>query len=338
MRVIALMNQKGGVGKTTTAVNLGACLAELGKRVLLIDMDPQANLSVHVDVDADGAEKSVYHVLTGRLPFADTILPTTLPGVDVIPSHIDLSGAEIELVQAMGRETILRDALQEFTKEREDPYNIVLIDCPPSLGLLSLNAMAAASEVMIPLQMEFFALRGMSKLLEVIRLVQKRLNPSIEITGIIPCMFDTRKRLSRDVLEEVKNYFQDKVLETRIRCNVRIAEAPSHGKAITEYDLECNGTEDYRRLAREVLRRAGEEVPEPPGPAPEEEATPEASEPPVEEEAAPEVSEAAGMETAVEPEGSAEESPPPLPDPHPPDVARPPPVGHDAEGATQWAK
>ena len=316
------MNQKGGVGKTTTTVNLGACLAEMGKRVLLIDMDPQANLSVHVDADTDGADKSIYHVLTGRLPFPETIQKTRVERLDVIPSHLDLSGAEIELVQAMGRETILRDAIQDFEAKDPDAYDIALIDCPPSLGLLSLNAMAASGEVLIPLQMEFFALRGMSKLLEVIRLVERRLNPSIRLGGIIPCMYDSRKRLCREVLEQVRNYFKDKVFDTQIRSNVRIAEAPSHGKTVLEYDLECNGTTDYRRLAREFLIRSGEALPPEEEPELEEEAPGVAVGPAAGPERETEGSFGEGSPTEVQAEALREEpaddSPETSPEPAPP--------------------
>ncbi|MCZ6690804.1 MAG: AAA family ATPase [Planctomycetota bacterium] len=328
MRIVALMNQKGGVGKTTTTVNLGACLSQLDKRVLLIDMDPQANLSVHVDADAGGADKSVYHILTNRISFEETIQRTSVVNLDVIPSHIDLSGAEIELVQAMGRETILREAIREFEEKNPDRYDIILIDCPPSLGLLSINAMAVATEVLVPLQMEFFALRGMSKLMEVIRLVEKRLNPAIKVSGIIPCMWDSRKRLCRDVLEEVCNYFKDKVFNTRIRANVKIAEAPSHGKVIVEYDEECNGAEDYRSLAREFLIRGGEVLPEPEPPVLE-------PEPPAPEPEVPAPGKGSvGLREEAEP---ADEAPVPHPHPAPPDTIRPHPTGHESEGIRPWA-
>lgn len=251
MRIIAFMNQKGGVGKTTTAVNLGACLAKLGRKVLLIDIDPQANSSIHLGIDIYKTKESIYNVLLGEMPVTKAVRPTKRKNFDIIPSNIDLSGAEVELASAVGRETILRDALLEHVREGGH-YDYVLIDCPPSLGLLSLNALTTASEVFIPVQTQFFALQGMGKLLDVVNLVKRRLNPNLDLSGIILTMFDRRTNLAHEVVEEVRRYFKEKVFASTIRSNVRIAEAPGHGKTILEYDPNSSGAKDYMELAREV--------------------------------------------------------------------------------------
>jgi chromosome partitioning protein len=251
MRIIAFMNQKGGVGKTTTAVNLGACLAKLGRKVLLIDIDPQANSSIHLGIDIYKTKASIYNVLLGEMPVAKAVKQTKRKNFDIIPSNIDLSGAEVELASAVGRETILRDALLEHVREGGH-YDYVLIDCPPSLGLLSLNALTTASEVFIPVQTQFFALQGMGKLLDVVNLVKRRLNPNLDLSGIILTMFDRRTNLAHEVVEEVRKYFKEKVFASTIRSNVRIAEAPGHGKTIIEYDPNSSGAKDYMELAREV--------------------------------------------------------------------------------------
>ncbi len=251
MRIIAFMNQKGGVGKTTTAVNLGACLAKLGRKVLLIDIDPQANSSIHLGIDIYKTKQSIYNVLLGEMPVSKAVRPTKRKNFDIIPSNIDLSGAEVELASAVGRETILRDALLEHVREGGH-YDYVLIDCPPSLGLLSLNALTTASEVFIPVQTQFFALQGMGKLLDVVKLVKRRLNPNLDLSGIILTMFDRRTNLAHEVVEEVRKYFKEKVFASTIRSNVRIAEAPGHGKTIIEYDPGSSGAKDYMELAREV--------------------------------------------------------------------------------------
>jgi chromosome partitioning protein len=257
MRIIAFANQKGGVGKTTSAVNLAACLANLGRRALLIDLDPQANASIHLGLDVHAAGKSIYDVLTSKTAFSEVVRQSGRENLDVAPSHIDLSGVEIELTSQVGRETILRDSLLDFLAGR-DPYNYIIIDCPPSLGLLSLNALTTASEVFIPVQAEFFALQGMSKLLEVISLVRRRLNPTLEITGIIATRFDCRKSLAKEVIEDIRKHFGERLFSTLIRDNIRLAEAPGYGKTIIEYDPNCHGAEDYLALAREVIGKEHE--------------------------------------------------------------------------------
>ncbi len=260
MRIIAFMNQKGGVGKTTTAVNLGACLAKLGRKTMLIDIDPQANSSIHLGIDIYNTENSIYNVLVSDCPVSKAIRSTGRESFDIVPSNIDLSGAEVELASAVGRETILRDALMDYIQEGGH-HDYVLIDCPPSLGLLSLNALTTASEVFIPVQTQFFALQGMGKLLDVIKLVKRRLNPSLELTGILLTMFDKRTNLAHEVVEEVRRYFKEKVFASMIRSNIRIAEAPGHGKTIIEYDPHSSGARDYMALAREVADEEAETEP-----------------------------------------------------------------------------
>ena len=252
MRSIALLNQKGGVGKTTTTANLGACLAMLGKKVLVIDMDPQANLSVHLGVDIHKLKYSVYNIITGDCKPDDVILNTKIQGLDIIPANIDLSGAEIELVGVVGRETVLKEYLGGIL----DRYDYVLIDCPPSLGLLTLNVLTLVHEVFIPLQTEFFALQGVSKLLDTHEVVRKRLNKNLEITGIIFCMYTSRTRLCKEVIEKVKEHFaKDQVFDTVIRKNVKLSESPSHGKPIISYAPGSHGSEDYMSLAKEVVQQ-----------------------------------------------------------------------------------
>jgi chromosome partitioning protein len=253
MRSIALTNQKGGVGKTTSTANLGACLAQEGRRVLLIDVDPQANLSVHFGVDIYTEEASLYTLMIGESEVQTIIRRTAVKALDLIPSNINLAGAEIELVGVVGRETILKEALHAVTSN----YDYVLVDCPPSLGLLTLNALTTVHEVFIPLQTEFFALQGMSKLMETIQLVRRRLNPDLGVTGIIACMYDGRTRLAQEVRANIAEFFPDRLFKTMIHKNVKLAESPSHGVPISIYDRTSRGYKDYRALAREVLDQEG---------------------------------------------------------------------------------
>ena len=258
MRTIALINQKGGVGKTTTAVNLGAALAEAGRRVVIVDLDPQANLTLHVGFDLAEEAVTSYDVLLGHRSLADAIRPTAVPRLSTVTTDIHLSGAELELASALGRETILRDAVATWRKDArkdtgEEPADYLIFDCPPSLGLLSINALAAATEVFIAVQTEFFALQGMSKLVEVVGLVRRRMHPELRISAIIPCLYDSRLRLAREVLAELRRYFPGQVCRQTIGMNVKLAEAPSFGKTILEYAPESNGARDYRGLAQEVI-------------------------------------------------------------------------------------
>src|SRR5436190_13621797 len=244
MRKIALVNQKGGVGKTTTAVNLSSAIARLDRRVLLIDLDPQSNATISLGVIPHEQENTSYTLLNGG-----PLVPIKLSdNLHLVPSNIELAGAEMELTSVIGRESILRDALAEVTG-----YDFMILDCSPSLGLLSVNSLTTANEVMVPLQCEFLALHGISLLLKTVELVKKRLNPQLSITGVIPCMYDVRKGLARDVVVEIEKHFGDKVTKTKIRSNVRLAEAPSHGKSIFDYAPDSNGAEDYLALARQIV-------------------------------------------------------------------------------------
>jgi chromosome partitioning protein len=244
MRRIALVNQKGGVGKTTTAVNLSAAMARLDRRVLLVDLDPQSNATVSLGIPPDLQKNTTYDLLNGG-PFEPLKLSDNF---HLIPSNIELAGAEMELTSVIGREIVLRDALADIKG-----YDFVILDCSPSLGLLSVNALTTVKEVMVPLQCEFLALHGISLLIRTVDLVRKRLNPELSITGVIPCMYDARKGLARDVVVEIEKHFGSKVFKSKIRSNVRLAEAPSHGKTIFDYAPDSFGAEDYLALAREIV-------------------------------------------------------------------------------------
>lgn len=246
---LAITNQKGGVGKTTTSVNLGACLAYLGKKVLLIDIDPQGNATSGVGINKGDLDESIYDVLVNDVPVETVIQETKVDNLYILPSTISLAGAEIELVSTISREIRLQRALTKINNE----YDYMIIDCPPSLGLLTLNALTAANSVLIPVQCEYYALEGLSQLLNTVRLVQKHLNKNLMIHGVLLTMFDARTNLGIQVIEEVKKYFQDKVYKTIIPRNVRLSEAPSHGEPIIIYDSKSKGAEFYLELAKEVV-------------------------------------------------------------------------------------
>ncbi len=253
-RVIAVANQKGGVGKTTTAVNLGACLGDLGRSVLLVDLDPQGNATSGVGIDRRKLELSVYDCLVRDADPLKALRATEWRGLWVLPSSLDLAGADIELVNMSERESRLRKVVAKL----RDNYDYVIIDCPPSLGLLTVNALTAADSVLIPIQCEYYALEGLSQLLSIVKLVRNRLNSSLDLEGVLLTMFDGRTNLSLQVAEDVKKYFRDKVYQTIIPRNVRLSEAPSHGKPISIYDPKSRGAEVYRELAEEVVRRGQE--------------------------------------------------------------------------------
>ncbi|WP_034551627.1 ParA family protein [Carnobacterium funditum] len=248
-RIIAVANQKGGVGKTTTTVNLGACLAYSGKKVLLVDIDAQGNATSGLGVRKVDVEKDIYDILVNETPIEEVVLPSSRENLWVVPATIQLAGAEIELTNQMARETRLKQALAKIS----DDYDFVLIDCPPSLGHLTINAFTASDTILIPVQCEYYALEGLSQLLNTVRLVQKHFNPDLKIEGVLLTMLDARTNLGYEVVDEVKKYFREKVYKTIIPRNVRLSEAPSHGLSIIDYDPRSRGAEVYMELAKEVL-------------------------------------------------------------------------------------
>ena len=254
-RILVVANQKGGVGKTTTAINLGTALAAVGQPTLVLDLDPQGNASTGLGIARAERKLTSYDVLMGEAGIAEAIMPTRIPGLSLVPSTIDLSGAELELIGLDRRNFRLKDALVRFAAEEPGRVAYILIDCPPSLTLLTINAMAAADAVMVPLQCEFFALEGLSQLLRTIELVRQSLNPALEIQGIVLTMFDKRNRLSDQVAADVRKHMGEKVYNTVIPRNVRISEAPSHGLPALVYDLRCPGSQAYIKLAGEVIQR-----------------------------------------------------------------------------------
>jgi len=257
MRSVAVINQKGGVGKTTTTVNLGAALARSGRRVLLIDLDPQANLTLHLDRQPGGDARSVTHLLVDDVPLAELVVETPTPGLSLAPADTSLAGVEQVLANRIGRETLLREALATLPP---NSFDILLMDCPPSLGVLSANALVAAGEVLVPMQAEYFSLQGMAKLMEIIELVRERLNPELRVGCVLPCMVDLRTNLTSEVLQEIGRHFGELLATNFIRANVKLAEAPSFGRSIFEHAPESNGAADYAAFAAEFLGSASQQA------------------------------------------------------------------------------
>jgi chromosome partitioning protein len=247
-KVIAIANQKGGVGKTTTAISLSACLAEMKRKILLLDTDPQSNATSGLGIDPREISRSIYHVIMDGVPISDIIVQTELKRLNLVPSNFDLRGAEVEMVSLIARETKLRSALQSIRSE----YDYIIIDCPPSLGLLTINALTACDSVLIPIQCEYYALEGFAQLLEIVTVVKDNLNSNLKIEGILLTMQDKRVKLSEQVINEVRNFSQGKVYNTTIPRNVRLSEAPSFGKPIITYDKKSSGAKAYMKLAKEV--------------------------------------------------------------------------------------
>ena len=252
-KIIAVANQKGGVGKTTTTVNLAASLAKMGKKVLLVDIDPQGNSTSGLGVDKRRCEKTVYDCLVNETPMSEAAIATQYENLSLCPSNLDLSGAEIELISVMGRENRLKESLESV----KDEYDFIFIDSPPSLGLITINTLTAANSIIIPIQCEFYALEGVSQLISTIEMVKKRMNPDLYIDGVILSMFDGRTNLSQAVVEDVRKFFNEKVFSTIIPRLVKLVEAPSHGKPIIEYDPKSKGALAYLNLAKEVIERNG---------------------------------------------------------------------------------
>lgn len=254
-RTIAIANQKGGVGKTTTAINLSACLAEKGKKVLAVDMDPQGNMTSGLGVDKDSVENTIYNLIIGESKMEEVLIKNVLENLDIIPTNIDLSGAEIELLDVEEKEYIVRNEIDKI----KDNYDFIIIDCPPSLSMLTINAMTTADSVLVPIQCEYYALEGLSQLIHTVELVRDRLNPKLTIEGVVFTMYDARTNLSLQVVENVKDNLEQTIYKTIIPRNIRLAEAPSYGIPINKYDPKSAGAESYLRLADEVIDKENEE-------------------------------------------------------------------------------
>ena len=250
-RIIAIANQKGGVGKTTTAINLSACLADKGKKVLAVDMDPQGNMTSGLGLDKESIEKTVYDMIIGESDIEEVLQKEAMENLDVLPTNIDLSAAEIELIDVENKEFIVRNSIQKI----RDNYDFVIIDCPPSLSMLTINAMTTADSVLVPIQCEYYALEGLSQLIHTVELVKDRLNPDLEIEGVVFTMYDARTNLSLQVVENVKDNLQQNIYKTIIPRNIRLAEAPSYGMPMSQYDPKSAGSESYMRLADEVISK-----------------------------------------------------------------------------------